>query len=261
MPMININNININYETTGEGSPILFIHGLGSSVRDWEMQEPYFSREYRVITLDVRGHGKSDKPPGPYDVPLFANDVIEFIRALDIKPINVVGISMGGMIALQMALDAPDLIKSLVIVNSGPELLIRTFKERLNLWQRLLIVRLLGMRKMGEVLGERLFPKPEHSEIRKMFANRWAENDTRAYLDSMRALVGWSVSDRLDQVVCPVLVVAADEDYTPVSLKETFVKKLNNAELVVIQDSRHATPVEHPEVFNEVLNAFLMKQH
>ena len=73
MPMININNININYQTTGEGSPILFIHGLGSSVRDWEMQEPYFSREYRVITLDVRGHGKSDKPPGPYDVPLFAN--------------------------------------------------------------------------------------------------------------------------------------------------------------------------------------------
>ena len=74
MPTIQINGIAEHYEIFGQGQPILFIHGLGSSSRDWEYQIDYFSKMYRVITIDVRGHGQSDKPPGPYSVPLFAAD-------------------------------------------------------------------------------------------------------------------------------------------------------------------------------------------
>ena len=93
-----------------------------------------------------------------------------------------------------------------------------------------------------------------------MFVERWAENDKRAYIDSMRAIVGWSVADHLGTIRCPTLVIAADEDYTPVSLKEAYVAKMPQAELVVIADSRHATPVERPEQFNEALMAFLSRQ-
>lgn len=260
MPRLPLPDISLYYEVAGQGDPIVFIHGLGSSARDWEYQVPFFAPRYRVVVFDVRGHGRSDKPPGPYSVPLFAQDTAALIRALEVAPAHIVGISMGGMIALQLAVDEPALVRSLVVVNSGPELVVRTLQERLQILQRFLIVRLLGMRKMGEVLSKRLFPRPEHAQLRQMFVERWAENDPRAYREAMRALVGWSVADRLDAIRCPTLVIASDQDYTPVSLKEAYVARIPNAELVVISDAHHAVSAERPEEFNQVLLDFLMKQ-
>jgi len=260
MPKLHVRDIDLYYEVTGQGEPILFIHGLGSSTRDWEPQVSFFSQRYRVVTFDVRGHGRSDKPPGPYSISLFAADTAELIKALGIAPAHVVGISMGGMIAFQLSVDAPDLVRSLVIVNSGPEFVPRTLSERMQVLQRFLIVRLVGMRKMGEVLSGRLFPKPEQAELRRTFIERWAENDKRAYTDSMRALVGWSVADQVNGIECPTLVVAADEDYTPVADKQAYVATMRRAELVVIEDSRHATPAERPEQFNQAVAGFLSSQ-
>jgi pimeloyl-ACP methyl ester carboxylesterase len=260
VPKLRIEDIELYYEVHGQGEPVLLIHGLGSSARDWELQVPAFAERYQVVAFDVRGHGQSDKPPGPYSVPLFAHDAAALVRALDIAPAHVVGISMGGMIAFQLAVDEPDLVRSLVIANAGSELVVRTLKDRMNVWQRQLLVPLLGMRRVGEALSRRLFIKPEQEALRQMCAKRWAENDPRAYLAATRALVGWSVTDRLAGIRCPVLVVAADQDYTPVSVKEEVVARLPAADLVVIDDSRHATPVEHPERFNEVVLAFLGKQ-
>ena len=260
MPKLKVNNIELYYETTGQGQNILFIHGLGSSTRDWEMQIPTFSKNYQTITFDLRGHGQSQKPSGPYSMSLFAKDTAELIKSLGIAPVHVVGISLGGMVAFQLAVDYPELIKRLVIVNSGPEVVVRTLKDRWQVFLRFAIVRLFGMRKMGEVLSKRLFPKDEHAEIRHMFVERWAENDIRSYLNTLRAIVDWSVADKIHTINLPTLVVAADGDYTPVSAKEAFVPKMGNAELIVIQDSRHAVPVEKPEEFNQIVSAFLSKQ-
>jgi len=255
-----LGDVEIYYEIHGRGDPLVFIHGLGSSVRDWQYQIEPFSQSYQVVAFDVRGHGQSAKPPGPYSIPLFAADAAALIRALGLIPAHVVGISMGGMIGLQLAVDAPDLVRSLVVVNAGPEMIVRTGRERWQIVQRQLIVRVLGMKKMGEVLGGRLFPKPEQGELRQLFAQRWAENDPRAYREAMKALVGWSVADRLEAIACPVLVVAADQDYTPVESKAAYVERLPRGELVVIEDSRHATPVEHPDQFNRVVSDFLRRQ-
>ena len=260
MPEITLPDIDLHYETYGDGEPVLFIHGLGSSVRDWEYQVDEFSNEWRLITYDVRGHGQSDNPPGPYSIPIFARDAAELIRSISLSPVHVVGISMGGMIGLQLVVDRPELVKSLVVINSGSELVIKSVKDQLQVWQRLLIPRVFGMRKMGEILGDRLFPKLEHAEIKKIFINRWAENDVRSYMESFKALVGWSVTDRLKEIECPVLVIAADEDYTPVESKEAYVRLIKLGELVVIKDSRHPTPVDQPEAFNKVLRAFLERQ-
>ena len=260
MPILRVQDTQLYYETIGQGEPLLFIHGLGSSTRDWERQVAFFCRRYQVIAFDVRGHGQSDKPPGPYSVQLFTADAAALIKSLGLDRVHVVGISMVGMIAFQLAIDAPNLVKSLVIVNSGPEFVTRTFKERLGILQRLLVVRLLGMGKMGEVLGKRLFPRPEQKHLRRVLIERWAENDKRAYLASFRAIVGWSVVAHLGEIGCPVLVVAADQDYTPVSFKEAYAAKLPHAELAIISDSRHLSPIDRPEEFNEALLAFLSKQ-
>ncbi len=260
MPRVHVNDIDLYYEITGEGKPILLIHGLGSSTRDWEYQTTAFSTLYRVVTFDVRGHGQSDKPPGPYSIPLFASDTSDLMRSLEIGPSHIVGISMGGMIAFQLATDVPDLVQSLVIVNSGPELILRRLRDRLNVLQRFLIVRFFGMRKIGEFLGSRLFPKHEQESVRQMFIERWAENDRQAYWESFRGILGWSISDRLHTIMCPTLVVASDRDYTPVSTKKAYVERLTRGELVVIEDARHAVTAERPEDFNKVVLDFLVNQ-
>ncbi|MBP7962599.1 MAG: alpha/beta fold hydrolase [Caldilineaceae bacterium] len=259
MPTAHVNDIDLHYEELGSGPPLLLLHGLGSSSRDWELQVPVFAATHRVITCDVRGHGRSAKPPGPYSVLLFATDVAALLRHLGTGPVAVVGISMGGMIAFQLAVDAPALVERMVIVNSGPELVLRTWGERMQAWQRLALVQLLGMGGMARFLAPRLFPKPEQEEIRRTFTERWLENDKRAYIASLRALLGWSVADRLGEIRCPILVIAGDQDYTPLSIKEAYVAQLPQAELVVIPDSRHATPIDQPEAFNRTVGEFLVR--
>lgn len=257
MPVVRIGNIEMYYEVTGEGPPLLLIHGLGSSTRDWECQVPEFSKHFMVITVDVRGHGKTDRPAGPYSIELFASDIALFLKEIASGPAHVLGLSMGGMIAFQLALDNPELVKSLVIVNSGPELVPKGIKEKFLVKQRILIVRLMGMRRLGKFLWNRLLPEDGQSELRKIFEDRWAENDKSAYLASFKALVGWSVVDRISGIRCAVLVVSADSDYTPVSVKEDYVAKIPGAALTVIKNSRHLTPFDQAEEFNGAVLGFL----
>jgi pimeloyl-ACP methyl ester carboxylesterase len=259
MTIAKLRDLDVFYEERGipTGDPVLLIHGLGSSTEDWEPQMAALSREFRVIAYDVRGHGRTAKPGGRYTVPQFAEDAAALIARLGIAPVHVVGLSMGGMIAFQLAADYPAIVRTLVIVNSGPEMILRRWRERMGIMQRRMIVRLMGMRKMGEVLADRLLPGDEHAARRDVFAERWARNDKGAYLRALSALVGWSVTPRLPSIHCPVLVVAADQDYTPVAWKQWYTALLPNASLVVIPDSRHMMPVERPQLFHEALLPFL----
>ncbi len=258
MPKLTIADIKLNYDITGKGEPLTFIHGLGSSGRDWSYQVEFFSKHFKVLTCDLRGHGESDKPPGPYSIAQFASDVKTLLTNQAMVPSHVVGISMGGMIAMQMALDAPQLVKSLVLVNTSPDMVVRNFKQQLSIWQRLLLVRLFGMRKVGEVLAAQIFPSQDQQALKELFVEHWAENDPAAWQESLKALVGWSVLDRLGEITCPILVISADQDYTPVSEKEAYVAKFPDGKLVVIEDSHHATPVDQPQRFNQVLLDFLV---
>ena len=249
------------YEIAGDGEPLLLIHGLGSSTRDWETQVRCLAERYRVVAPDLRGHGRSDKPPGPYSIPLFAGDIAELMGSLDSVPAHVVGISLGGFVGFQLAVDHPELVRSLVVVNSAPGLRRSRWQDRLRLGGmvllRRLIVRFFGMRALGKFVGKRLFPRPEQEELRRTFVNRWAENDKKAYLATIAAISGWSVEDRLGSVTCPTCVVAGEHDFIPLALKKSYTAELPNAQLVVIPGSGHLTPVDAPEKFNEAVTAFL----
>ena len=257
MPMTTLGDLRVFHETHGSGSPVLLIHGLGSSTEDWEPQVAALRDHFTVVTYDVRGHGRTDRPVGPYSVVQFAADAARLIEHLGRGAMHVMGLSMGGMIAFQLAADRPDLVRSLIIVNSGPEMILRTWREKVGVVQRRVIVRLLGMSKMGEVLAGRLLPAPEHAALRRTFVERWARNDRGAYLLALSALVGWSVMAKLPAITCPVLVVAGDQDYTPVEWKRAYTATMPHAALVVIPDSRHMMPVEAPEAFHAVIIPFL----
>ena len=255
-----VGEINLSYQIQGSGDPLVLIHGLGSRSRDWQYQMEYFSKYFKVLTYDLRGHGHSDKPRGPYSIEQFAMDTNQLLLSLGMTPCHVVGISLGGMIAMQLALDAPENVKSLVLVNTTPDMVVRSIKQRLELWQRLLLVRFFGMRKVGEVLASRIFPGSDQLELRNLFVERWAENDPFAWRESLKGLVGWSVLDRLGEIRCPVLVISADQDYIPVSEKEAYGSKFPDGRLVVIENSHHATPVDQPEKFNRFVYDFLQRK-
>lgn len=258
MPFQNVNGVDLYYEVAGQGGdPVLLLHGLGSSARDWEAQIAALSARYQVIAADMRGHGQSGKPPGPYSVPGFAADVTALMKSLSLESAHVVGISMGGMIGLQLAVDYPGMVRSLVTINGDAELVPRTPGDHLQIWLRRAILAILGMAGTGRFLSCRLFPRTDQVELRRVFVERWIENDPRAYSEAMRALLGWSVTDRLAEVKCPVLVIASDHDYTPLERKHRWLDRISGARLRVIDDARHAVTAEKPDEVNRVLLEFL----
>ncbi|MCV4342209.1 alpha/beta fold hydrolase [Pseudomonas capsici] len=247
----------LHYEEYGQGEPVLLLHGLGSSCQDWEYQIPALAEHYRVIVMDARGHGRSDKPRERYSIKGFSADVEALIEHLHLGPVHIVGLSMGGMIGFQIAADQPGLLKSLCIVNSAPQVKVRSFGDLRQLIKRWTLARVVSMNTLGHALGKLLFPRPEQAELRQKMAERWSRNDKRAYLASFDAIVGWGVEKKLSRITCPTLIISADRDYTPVALKEAYVRELPNARLVVIENSRHATPLDQPEQFNRTVLEFI----
>ncbi len=261
MPYLSVDDAQLYYDEEGSGPPLLFIHGLGSSTKDWFAQVPYFADQYRVIRIDLRGHGRSERTRGPYHIAQFARDVAVTLRRLDATPAHVVGLSMGGMVALQLAADAPRLVRRLVVVNSIADAKLNTWRDVWFYVSRRTAVQLLGMRRVGQIIGGRLFPNPDQTDLRREFVKRWSQNDRQAYLWAIDAILGWGVTERLPSISAPTLLVAAEHDYTPVATKNRIAARMPNARVAMVENARHALPVEKPDVFNAIVEDFLTENH
>ncbi|MCE7699801.1 MAG: alpha/beta hydrolase [Methanobacterium paludis] len=115
MPMVKVNNINMYYESYGKGEPLILISGNGGESSQWKDMIPTFSKDYQMITFDNRGAGRTDKPEMEYSIEMMADDVIGLMNALEIKEAHVLGASMGGMIAQNIAYKYPNRVKSLIL--------------------------------------------------------------------------------------------------------------------------------------------------
>ncbi|NTX50682.1 alpha/beta fold hydrolase [Myxococcus sp. CA039A] len=257
MSTLQLEGFTLHYEESGQGIPVLLLHGLGSSGVDWELVTPRLVNGYRLVVPDARGHGRSGRPAGAYGVPLFARDVAALCDALGLKQVHVIGLSMGGMMGFQLAVDRPDLVRSLVIVNSGPELVARTVRRKFDFALRLTLLRFLGPKALAKVLAPKLFPKPEQESLRQRAIATFSANDPDAYLRATRGLLGWSVMARLKDVTCPVLVLHSERDYTPLSAKQAYVDLLPQARLHVLADSGHAAPLDQPGPLTDAVEDFL----
>src|SRR5688572_30152015 len=113
-----VDGIHINYEVSGDGRAIVFAHSLGMDRTLWQAQERHFRDRYRVLTFDARGHGASDKPPGPYSVERFGEDFYGVLRAAGVERAIVVGLSMGGMAAQALAIAHPEAVEALVLADT-----------------------------------------------------------------------------------------------------------------------------------------------
>lgn len=259
MSSLRANGMHFHLLRSGRGPPLLLLHGLGSGSEEWAPQIAAFDTRFDVIAFDARGHGRSDKPHGPYSIGQMRRDASAVLHALGTGPAHVAGFSMGGMVAFDLAVHCPEQVLSLSIVNSGPEFLLHGLAARRWLWSRLWLVRLRGMRIMGERLAADTLPGagPERAALREAVAARWADNDPRAYRAALRALPGWSVADRLESIRVPCNIITADADYTPVAYKRHYAARLAQARLRVIPRTRHLLPFEAPEALTRALALML----
>ncbi len=263
MTRLKLRGASLYLEEVGTGEPLVLLHGLGSSGQDWSEQVAFFGGRYRCIIPDARGSGRSrdlEHPSGPFSISQLAADAAAVLDRLGLERVHLVGLSMGGMTALQLALDSPRLVHSLVLVNSGASVVPRTWRESLQLAVRMVLTRALGPRAVAKMVAPRLFPRADQLDLRRRFEAQMADNEPGAYLALTRAIVGWSVERRLDELRCPTLLLCSEHDYTPVAAKESVANRIERAEVQVVPDAHHALPIEDAHAFNAALDAWLRRR-
>lgn len=260
MALTTINGIDLDYADFGKGEVLVMLHGLGSTKKDWDFQIPVLSQKFRVIAPDFRAHGNSERVPKLQGVDIMTEDIFQLLKFLNISKACFVGFSMGGAVAFNMAYLHPETVSKLVIVNSGPD-----FKNAKDsgidiLAERTKIIKEQGFVSLGETISKGMFPEENQQQWRKEFLQRIIDNDEDAYLHTFGSLMEWGLDDKVSQIKHPTLVVASDMDYTPVEYKKAYVDKMQNAKLVVIENSRHGIVFDQAEKLNQELLKFLYNE-
>jgi len=259
MPYQEVNGLRIHYLMQGiEPTVLLLLHGLGSCAEDWPFQFAALSERFTVLACDLRGHGKTDAPPGPYSIEQMAGDVAGLLAALGIDAAHVVGLSLGGLVAQALAIAQPARVRSLVLVNTFARLRPQGLRGWAYLLYRALAMAVGGLEAQAEVVARGVFPRPEQEPLRRLLAARLKTNDPAAYRAVMRAIMRFDSRRDLARIRVPTLVIAGADD-TTVSLaaKKELAAGIAGARLEIVPDSGHATPLDRPRMFNALLREFL----
>ena len=236
---------------------VLLLHGLGSCGDDWILQLPALVPRFTVLAPDLRGQGESPMPSGWPSIEVMAKDVLLLLDRLEIESAHVVGLSLGGTVALQLAADAPKRVRSLVAVNTFA----RQQGAHGSLGRGMVRMRLAATGRMDE-LGRRvaagLFPHAGQEELRSLAAARLAGNPPLTYVKLLAAIGRFDLRSRLGEIRAPTLVVAGEQDTTvSLSCKIELAAGIPGARLERLSGSGHATPLDQPGPFNAVLLEFL----
>jgi pimeloyl-ACP methyl ester carboxylesterase len=274
MSTVTLEDVELYYEEHGSGEPLLLIMGLAADSMAWLFQVPELSKHYRTIVFDNRGVGRSSKPAGPYTISQMADDTAGLIDVLGIAHAHVVGVSMGGMIAQELALRHPRLVRGLVLACTYPEP--DADIER----QREFSVGELGGRVSagGDIqidlkaldpmaFFQQLLPlafnqefiEKELPKIIPLFANALQYGfSMEAILGQVAAVMSHKATDRLHQITAPTLVITGDADrLVPPVNSEILAKHIPGARLVKVPGGSHGFNFETPEVFNREVLSFL----
>jgi len=178
--MMRVNGINVHYQVHGQGEWLVLIAGLGTDLSIFKPYVDVLSKDFRVLVFDNRGAGQSDKPDVPYSVQMMAQDTVSLMDALDIEHAHILGVSLGGRIAMQLALDHQQRVKKLILVSTSP-----------SLQARLSVV----MKAMKRIRSLSRSQQPYYAFKRQLAASS-----------------GYDCTDRLHQITAPTLVIYGKND-------------------------------------------------
>jgi 3-oxoadipate enol-lactonase len=240
------------------GPAVVLLHGLGSSCRDWEFQEVALETCYRVIAVDLPGHGNSAPPRAAVSIEGMADEVSALLAALDEEPAHVVGLSLGACVALRLGLQSPSRVRSLTLVNPFARVQPTGPRDVARLLLRLTMLGVAPMRMVGAHVARGLFPWPEQRALYEAAVTSLGATSRRGYASALRALAQFDARGQVAAIRRPTLVVAGDRDtMVPLAPKLRLAAAIPSARIVVVPASGHATPYDQPATFNRVLLEFL----
>lgn len=244
------------------GIPVLLLHGLGSSAEDWERQMPALVKHHDVLAVDLRGHGRSARGPGAFTVEALADDVARALDAEGVPAVHAVGLSLGGCVALALALRHPARVRSLTLVNAFARFTSAGPRAALRLLVRLALLAAAPMSRVGAHVARGLFPRPDQADDRALAAMRLARTPRGVYVAAIAALARWNAGGRLGDVRCPTLVVIGGRDTTvPRRAGQRLVEEIRGARLVVLPGAGHIAVWDAADAFNRALLEFLAGEH
>ncbi len=243
------------------GSPlVLLLHGLGADSESWGLQIPALVEAgMRPLAVDLPGFGRSPLPPGAgWSIPWVAGRLAELIDQAGRPPVCVVGLSLGGVVAQQLALDYPDRVRWLVLANTFSRLRPKRWNELAYLIGRFAAANLRGVKSQARMVAWRVFPAPDKAVLRQMLVEKIQAADPRAYQSAMRALGFFNVRRRLKDICAPTLVISGERD-TTVALDNQMdlARDIPGARQVILPDAGHAANVDQPVLFNQAILEFL----
>jgi len=241
---------------------VLLLHGLGANCVSWTLQLPPLSEAgFRPIAPDAPGFGKSPYDGRGWSIAHAAAAMADLLEELQSGAAHVVGISMGGVIAQQLALDFPHLIQKLVLVNTFAVLRPDSLSGWLYYAWRLALVHTLGLPAQARVVTRRIFALKEQEELRRMLMDTIMQANPRAYRAAMRALGLFDSRKRLGEIKAPTLVITSSYDTTVSPIRQgLLVEGIAGARQAVIEEAGHAVSVDSPERFNRELLGFLQQR-
>lgn len=241
---------------------VLLLHGLGADGSSWILQmEPLISAGFRPIAPDAPGFGSSAYDGRGWSVRRVAQAVADLLAGLDAGPAHVVGISMGGVIAQQLALDRPALVRRLVLANTFAKIRPDTLRGWLYFARRAILVHTVGVGTQARLVAAHLFPEPEQEPIRRELIRQINSADPRAYRAALRALGLYNSSRRLGELRIPTLIITGDRDTTvPPRNQRALAQGIANSRQVTLRGAGHAASVERADEFNLAMLDFLTER-
>ena len=255
MPLARLNGIHISYQVEGEGEPLVMIMGFTASRIGWMPQRRFFKKYCRVITFDNRGVGKSDKPPGPYSTRMMADDVVKLMDVLRIEKAHIMGLSMGGMIAQELAINYPQRVMKLVLASTYA----RQDETSGDTLEQAKFLHLTPEKKVGTMVGL-AFNKPFYRFTIGLLARVQTKftgaSDKVGIAGQSEACLKHDTLERLSSITAPTLVIVGTGDRIIKSVSsEVIAGRIPNAKLVKVEGGSHYLSFEMKNVFNrEVLN-------
>ena len=265
MPKAPINGIELYYESTGEGFPLVFAHEFAGDFRSWEPQVRYFSRLYRVITYNARGYPPSDVPTdeAAYSQDIAVEDLRGLLDYLGIERAHICGLSMGGTLALNFGLAHPQMAKSLAIAAAGSGSTdVDAWRENVEESSR--AMERQGMSAMTDYSqGEaRVQLRRKDPRGYREFADQFLSHSSLGSALTFRGVQGkrppvFALEDEMRELTIPTLIMLGDED-DPCVEPSIFMKRcIPTSGLVMFPQSGHAINLEEPDLFNGILQDFL----
>jgi pimeloyl-ACP methyl ester carboxylesterase len=255
MPFLKINDLRLHHRVLGAGETLVLIHGLGSSGADWAFQAKPLAEHFRLVIPDLRGSGLSDAPRGPYAISQFADDLWCLLDMLGEQRVHLMGFSLGGAVALEMAVQRPLSIGRIMTINSLPTYRLDSWRKRWELYAQIALVQGIGLKGASRLAARRLFREPHQAAMRQRVIDVVGSSPRRPYMDTIRALAGWCALDRMPALGANLLMLAGEYDYTPLAEKLAYAERFG-AGFKVVRGSRHGTPFDASNACNACALSF-----